>query len=41
MPEPLQVKIDLDAEAVDALIARLSVLRAEMLPAAPKPAKRN
>lgn len=28
MPEPLQVKMDFDAEAVDAIIARLSVLLA-------------
>jgi hypothetical protein len=41
MPEPLQVKMDFDAEAVDAIIARLTVLRARMLPAPPKPGKRN
>jgi hypothetical protein len=41
MPEPLQVKMDFDAEAVDAIIARLTVLRSQMLPAPPKPAKRN
>jgi hypothetical protein len=34
MAEPLQVTMDFDAEAVDAIIARLSVLRAQMLPTA-------
>jgi hypothetical protein len=41
MPEPLRVKIDFDAGVVDQMIERLLVLRAHMLPAPPKPAKRH
>lgn len=41
MPEPLRVRIDFDAGLVDQMIERLSVLRAQMLPAPPKPAARN
>jgi hypothetical protein len=41
MPEPLRVKIDFDAGTIDDMIARLLVLRTQMLPAPPAPAKRN
>jgi hypothetical protein len=40
-PEPLLVKIDFDAGMIDQMIERLLVLRAQMLPALPKPGKRN
>jgi len=33
--------MDFDAESVDAMIDRLTVLRARMLPAPPAPGKRN
>jgi hypothetical protein len=39
--EPLLVKIDFDAVAIEQIVERLTVLRAEMLPAQPKPPKRN
>jgi|EndMetStandDraft_8_1072994.scaffolds.fasta_scaffold1462560_2 hypothetical protein len=38
---PDAVKIDFDAGVVDQMIERLPVLRAQMLPARPKPARRN
>jgi hypothetical protein len=41
VPEPLRVSIDLKADMVDEILHRLSVLRAQMLPAPPKPNKRN
>jgi hypothetical protein len=41
MPEPLMVYMDFDAEAVDAMLERLSILRSQMLPALPALAKRN
>ena len=41
MPEPLRVKIHFDAGVIDQMIERLLVLRAQMLPAPPKPAQRN
>jgi hypothetical protein len=40
-PEPLMVFMDLDAGTVDEILDRLSVLRAQMLPAPPKPGSRN
>ena len=40
-PEPLLVKIDFDAGTVDQMVERLLVLRAQMLPAPPRPAKRH
>jgi len=41
LPEPLKVVLDFDARTVDAILDRLSVLRALMLPAPPEPGKRN
>jgi hypothetical protein len=41
MPEPLMVFMDLDAGTVDEIVDRLTVLRAQMVPAPPKPASRN
>jgi hypothetical protein len=41
MPEPLMVFMDLDAGTVDEMVDRLTVLRAQMVPAPPKPASRN
>ncbi|SEP42822.1 hypothetical protein SAMN02990966_06104 [Rhodospirillales bacterium URHD0017] len=38
-PEPLMVKIDFDAGAIEQIIERLTVLRAQMLPAQPTPGK--
>ena len=32
MPEPLRIHLDFDAEMVDEILKRLSVLRSEMLP---------
>jgi len=40
-PEPLMVKIDFDAGAVEQIIERLTVLRAQMLLAQPTPGKIN
>jgi hypothetical protein len=40
-PEPLDVYMDFDAESVDAMLERLTVLRSQMLPPMPAPAKRN
>jgi hypothetical protein len=40
-PEPLMVFMDLDAGTVDEIVDRLTVLRAQMMPAPPKPASRN
>jgi hypothetical protein len=39
LPEPLRVHLDFGAEAVDELLDRLTVLRAQMLP--PLSAARN
>ena len=41
IPEPLRVNIHFDAGSIDQMIARLMVLRAQMLPAPPAPAKRH
>jgi len=41
VPEPLKVVLDFDAATVDAILDRLSVLRAQMLPTALPPKKRN
>jgi hypothetical protein len=41
MPEPLTVYMDFDAEAVDAMLERLSISRSQMLPALPALAKGN
>jgi hypothetical protein len=40
-PKPLNVYMDFDAKTVDAMIERLTVLRSQMLPPLPAPAKRN
>ena len=32
MPEPLRIHLDFDAETVDEILQRLSLLRAKMLP---------
>jgi hypothetical protein len=40
-PEPLMVKIDFDAGAIEQIIERLTALRAQMLPAQPTPGKMN
>jgi hypothetical protein len=39
LSEPLRIHLDFDAEAIDDMLARLSVLRAQMLP--PLSAARN
>jgi len=40
-PKPLDVYMDFDAESVDAMIERLTVLRSQMLPPLPALGKRN
>ncbi len=35
LPEPLRVHLDFDAEALDEMMLRLTVLRARMLPESP------
>jgi len=40
-PKPLDVYMDFDAGSVDAMLERLTVLRSQMLPPMPAPAKRN
>ena len=39
--EPLKVSVDFDARALDAMLERLTILRAQMLPVLPKPGERN
>jgi len=41
MAQPLTIALDIEASTVDEMIDRLTVLRAQMLPAPPKPASRN
>ena len=41
IPEPLRVKKHIVAGSIDQMIERLLVLRAQMLPAPPAPAKRH
>jgi len=41
MPEPVHAFIEFDAKTVDATIERLTILRNQMLPPLPAPAKRN
>jgi hypothetical protein len=41
MLEPLAVYMDFDAQTVDAMLERLSILRGQMLPPLPAPNKRN
>jgi hypothetical protein len=39
--EPLKLFLDFDAESVDAIIMRLTVLRSQMLPPSPAREKQN
>jgi hypothetical protein len=41
MAQPLTIALDINTSTVDEMIDRLTVLRAQMLPAPPKPASRN
>jgi hypothetical protein len=41
MAEPIRAVVDLDAETVDAMLERLTILRGQMLPPLPAPNKRN
>ena len=41
LEEPLRVNIDFEADMVDQIIARLTVLRSQMLLAPPKTGERN
>ena len=38
---PLRVRLDFDAETIDLMIERLTILRAQMLPKMPAAGKRN
>ncbi len=40
LPEPLKVHLDFDAESIDAILERLTMLRGQMRPT-PAPDKRN
>jgi len=40
-PKPLAIYMDFDAESVDAMLERLTVLRSQMLPPLLAPGKRN
>jgi hypothetical protein len=41
VPEAIKVHLNFDAETVDAMVERLSILRGLMLPPLPAPTKRN
>lgn len=41
LPQPLRVTMHFDARTVDAMLERLTVLRAQMLPALPSARERN
>ena len=41
IPEPIVIHMNFDAETVDAMLERLSILRSRMLPPLPAPTKRN
>jgi hypothetical protein len=41
IPEPISIHMNFDAETVDAMLERLSILRSRMLPPLPAPTKRN
>jgi hypothetical protein len=41
LPKPLRVALHFEATTVDEMIDRLTVLRAQMLPAPPRPSSRN
>lgn len=40
-PEPIKVYVDFNADTLDAMLERLSILRHQMLPPLPEPSKRN
>jgi hypothetical protein len=40
-PEPIKIYVDFNADTIDATLERLSILRGQMLPPPPAPAKRN
>jgi hypothetical protein len=40
-PEPVNVYVDFNADTLDAMLERLSILRGQMLPPLPAPNKRN
>jgi hypothetical protein len=41
IPEPVTIHMNFDAETVDAMLERLSILRSRMRPPLPAPTKRN
>ena len=41
MTQPLTIALDIEASTVDEMIDRLTLLRAQMLPALPRPTSRN
>jgi hypothetical protein len=41
MAQPLTIALDIEASTADEMIDRLTMLRAQMLPAVPKPSRRN
>jgi len=41
MAEPIRAIMDFDAETVDAMLERLTILRGQMLPPLPAPNKRH
>jgi hypothetical protein len=41
IPEPITIHMNFDAEMVDAILERLTILRSRMLPPLPAPTKRN
>ena len=41
IPEPITIHMNVEAETVDAILERLSILRSQMLPPMPAPNKRN
>jgi hypothetical protein len=41
MAEPIRAVVDFDAETVDAMLERLTILQGQMLPPLPAPNKRN
>jgi hypothetical protein len=40
-PEPIALYVDFNADTLDAMLERLSILRGQMLPSLPAPNKRN
>jgi hypothetical protein len=41
LPQPLKVTIEFDARTIDAMLERLTILRAQMLPPLPPPRERH